>query len=447
MYVSSMELLAALLVVAFLGRRSAWALPLTAVLVTIGAWYFIEPLYLDSFEKFTDQEVESAYGCVFVFLLTLTAATPLTVQWLIPLKAIGARGWTAEVRFPATAVLYLALLTWLTLLTYGVVRMEGDVVGALFPMAGRSGATMWSRAAGADAGPTGFLVSAASYVYVLCIAVFGGLLFVVKDGKHRALLVCLICASWPYVFMQGSRNLILAVVGPCVLSYALFSRQNMAVKGSLVTGAAMVLELALRVVIQYRNIGFGSVSAEGVEDTKHAGLNMASELVYCVQFISNGTLDVARGARYLAEAANAVPRFLWANKPLIGIDYAIARGFGGGMADIGVYATVSTGVIGQGVLNFGLLLGPIAAAVLMAIWVGILTRLRLQGTTMRTMLFLVGLGVTFNLGRDITLLVLWPVVFGYIGIRLVEWSIHYKWRSERGNQGALAFQRRTGLGG
>ena len=36
------------------------------------------------------------------------------------------------------------------------------------------------------------------------------------------------------------------------------------------------------------------------------------------------------------------------------------------------------------------------------------------------MLFMLGAGLTFNLGRDITLLVLWPVVFGYCFVRLAE---------------------------
>jgi len=36
------------------------------------------------------------------------------------------------------------------------------------------------------------------------------------------------------------------------------------------------------------------------------------------------------------------------------------------------------------------------------------------------MLFMLGAGLTFNLGRDITLLVLWPVVFSYCFVRLIE---------------------------
>jgi hypothetical protein len=33
---------------------------------------------------------------------------------------------------------------------------------------------------------------------------------------------------------------------------------------------------------------------------------------------------------------------------------------------------------------------------------------------------MLGAGLTFNLGRDITLLVLWPVIFAYFFVRLIE---------------------------
>ena len=45
---------------------------------------------------------------------------------------------------------------------------------------------------------------------------------------------------------------------------------------------------------------------------------------------------------------NPIPRGLWQGKPLIGIDYAIARGQGWEAVDAqaGVGATISTGMIG-----------------------------------------------------------------------------------------------------
>jgi hypothetical protein len=79
---------------------------------------------------------------------------------------------------------------------------------------------------------------------------------------------------------------------------------------------------------------------------------------------------------------NPIPRGLWKDKPLIGIDYAIARGqlfVGQREGDAGVGATISTGMIGQGVVNFGPFFGVLAAALLMAFWVAILARQDLKG--------------------------------------------------------------------
>jgi len=78
-------------------------------------------------------------------------------------------------------------------------------------------------------------------------------------------------------------------------------------------------------------------------------------------------------------------------------------------------------MIGGGVLNFGPVFGPIAAGILMALWTGLLIRWWEQRQSLlRLVLFMLGAGLTFNLGRDISMLVLWPVIFGYCFVRLVE---------------------------
>jgi len=57
----------------------------------------------------------------------------------------------------------------------------------------------------------------------------------------------------------------------------------------------------------------------------------------------------------------------------------------------------------------------------MALWTGLLIRWWEQRQSLlRFMLFMLGAGLTFNLGRDITMLVLWPVIFAYFFIRLTE---------------------------
>lgn len=180
-------------------------------------------------------------------------------------------------------------------------------------------------------------------------------------------------------------------------------------------------------MINYRDTGLGSFLSGATNDTTfirgHLGFGMMSELCLMNTFYDAGTLDLSYGLRYLQELLNVIPRALWPEKPLLGVDYAMLRGFGddNGGSEIGVFATISSGLIGQGFLNFGPFLGPAAAAALFGAWVVVLARFWKQGASVpRLALFLLGLGLTFNLGRDFTLLVLWPVVFGYTIVRILE---------------------------
>jgi hypothetical protein len=148
---------------------------------------------------------------------------------------------------------------------------------------------------------------------------------------------------------------------------------------------------------------------------------MIEELCFVNAYLDSGDTSPAYGARYLNELLNFIPRAIWPSKPLLGIDYAKWRGFESDEGDLGVNTTVATGMIGGGVLNFGQILGPVAAGILMAFWIGLLIRWWEQRRSLlRLMLFMLGASLTFNLGRDITLLVLWPVIFAYCFIRLAE---------------------------
>ena len=141
-------------------------------------------------------------------------------------------------------------------------------------------------------------------------------------------------------------------------------------------------------------------------------------------YLETGGTSPAYGARYLNELLNFIPRAIWPSKPLIGIDYAKWRGFeslNSEEGEIGVNTTISSGMIGGGVLNFGQIFGPVAAGILLALWTGLLIRWWEQRKSLlRLALFMLGAGLTFNLGRDISLLVLWPVLFAYFFARLTE---------------------------
>jgi MFS family permease len=151
---------------------------------------------------------------------------------------------------------------------------------------------------------------------------------------------------------------------------------------------------------------------------------MIQELCFVNTYLETGGTSPAYGARYLNELLNFVPRMIWPSKPLLGIDYAKWRGFESSDSEddaLGVTTTIASGMIGGGVLNFGQIFGPVVAGILMALWTGLLVRWWEQRKSLlRLALFMLGAGLTFNLGRDITLLVLWPVVFTYFFVRLAE---------------------------
>jgi hypothetical protein len=143
---------------------------------------------------------------------------------------------------------------------------------------------------------------------------------------------------------------------------------------------------------------------------------MYMELAWINRFIDDGSYTPNWGRRYFADLVNPIPRAIWKNKPQIGLDYAEARGMSWDKAEGeqgGVAASISTGMIGQGVVNFGRLLGPVTSALLMALWCGLLARQDLLGREpARLLLYASGLILTFNMGRDITFLVLYPFLFG-----------------------------------
>jgi len=179
---------------------------------------------------------------------------------------------------------------------------------------------------------------------------------------------------------------------------------------------------SMSITAAFKNKGLKLADQEKVHNE---GLNMFEELCWVSTFIDNGQYKINWGQRYFAELVNPIPRGLWRGKPLIGLDYAIARGHGDANDTAGgVNTTISTGFIGQGVVNFGRVLGPAAAALLMSLWIVWLARLDLMVQRLgRLPLYSLGLILTFNLGRDITLITLYPFVFGALAIWFLE---HYQ---------------------
>lgn len=393
-----------------------WAIPALMIYLTTGMWYFTEVFYTpERLIIFNNSILEQGYYQICIFLIVF--------RWLLPKFTHSLQKYPSNITYfnwftiNPQRLLQILLVIWLLLLIYGVSRLNWDFFQALFPQGGRWSPKLWNR--GAVGGQTDFIVSAAGYIYALICAMFGVLIFFQRQPQAKVINLLLILISWPAFYLSGTRNAFLAVAMPAYLTYLLTYRQKWWLKAAISAGLFIGVNYLMLIAISFRNTGIDAYfqgAATLSSETKHDGLNMAEELFYINQFYEQGQLTLQYGMEYLAEALNIIPRFLWPDKPILGHEYNLLRN-----PSSGIQATISAGFIGRGIMNFGPWLGPIAPAILMSLWATFLARLwSQQASILRLALFLVGLGITPNLGRDITLLVLWPMIFGYIIVRYLE---------------------------
>jgi len=393
------------------------------IYVTVFAWYFVDPfLNPEEYDYLPPFLLGQSYGQVLLFLIGFRVFTPAVTRWIVRCRSSD----IFDTRLAPEQILIAAGAIWLLLFLIGIYRMNGDVMGAVLPLDGRGGETMWGRGA-VSSSASGFLISFGGYLFNAVTSFLGVLIFFQRSIAWRLLAVAMFAITLPYFFFAGARSHFLAAVLPLIITYLFYGRHPLVVRVAILAVAFVCLDQGFRFVTAFRATGFRELLAaknpyELVdEDLRQSGLNMIEELCFVNAYLDSGETSPAYGARYLNELLNFVPRAIWPSKPLLGIDYAMWRGFESDEGDLGVNTTVATGMIGGGVLNFGQILGPVAAGILMAFWTGLLIRWWEQRKSLlRLVLFMVGASLTFNLGRDITLLVLWPVVFSYFFVRLAE---------------------------
>jgi len=407
-----------------------------AVYFTIGLWYFadifIDP---DTYRTLDPSSLSAAYWQVVLFLL---AYRFIPRFFLAPSKLQVDDAIKQTNRVKIEAVLALVVPVWLGLMVIGFWRMDWNIVYALLPVGGRNAPHMWSR--GAVGGRTDFLVSTGSYIYNFICALFGVLLVLARKKPADCILLLLLMAiSWPAYFLLGIRHQLLAVVVPMILTFLILSRWALWKRALVALAALICLHFTMLAMLQMRNQGWDAFWESPFKteagEVRHEGLNMGEELAFINGFYGNGELHLTYGADYVAHFANAVPRMLWKSKPKVGFEYAVLRGQpldeNGQPA-----ATISTGLIGQGVVNFGPWLGPLTAACLMCLYTGFLVRQCRPGEhPARLFLFLVGVGLLPNLGRDFTPLVFWPLIFGDLVVRYIDWRSTHAERFLRAPKG------------
>lgn len=421
--------------------REGTGIPVIAVLGTIGAWYIGDALYNDYASNhtmfFPTGLLSSAWWQVALFLFVFLSVVP-TVNRLVnaPLlhhttatsRLFSGRFWKEGLQIPLRDLLYCCAVIWLVLAALAILRLREQSVFFFFPFLGQK-VDAWGRdriGAGIDA-----LLSLASYFQMLVAASFGIVAALAKPLGLRWTAIVGCGLTWPYYILDRTRSSMIVVLLPAILSWVFIRLKGKALtKVVLLFVGLLLVDSWFRFVIAVRDKEAVAVAVRGKRfslsesaEAHHFGLNMFEELCHINSFIADGSYPPNWGQRYFAELVNPIPRALWPGKPTIGIDYAIARGQASSSEEgAGVYATISTGLIGQGVVNFGRLLGPSFAGVLMSFWVAILARLDLQSRRVgRLPLYVLGLVLTFNLGRDITLITLYPFVFGLVILVWLDW--------------------------
>jgi hypothetical protein len=421
-------------------RHKGVGLPMVVVLTTVGAWYFVDVLYNDYAQYQLQLGVDildGAWWQVILFILSFCIFAPLMhrsinkdmLQERSHILRISLKGGLENAYFQAkiTAAFRILTAAWLLIMVLALFKTNFDFLGLIAPFV-QGKAQPWGR--GRVGGGLDAFLSLASYLHIMLVAGFGVIVALSKDVRTRAAAGVIYLLSAPWFFLDRTRNTMLAIALPGLLAWVflrvkggLFFRIGILVVFFLLVDGWMRFIIQTRsgsdIALAFQQVGLGGVTERvSAHKAKHEGLNMFEELGWTNYLILNKQYEPNWGSRYFAELVNPIPRVLWKNKPMIGIDYAIARGQkweGAAAKDGGVGATISTGMIGQGVVNFGPFFGVVAAAFLMATWAAILARQDLKGEkTGRLLLYMVGMVLTFNLGRDITLITLYPFLFGFI---------------------------------
>lgn len=414
-------------------------LPMLAVFGTVFVWYMGDAFYNDYANYhatlFSDQILDDAWWQVAWFIAIFFLLTPL-LNRSINAPYLRQRSHILQLFRKGVddplfqrhlhALFKACLIVWGCLACIAVLRLQSQSLNFFFPVVGYR-ADPWGR--GRVGGGMDAFLSLASYLQMFVSAAFGIVAALVKDRRIRIFAICLCLVTWPYYIFDRTRNTMLSVVLPSVLAWTFLRlRGNIVQKVSVLCVCFLAVNAWFGFVISNRSDkaitaafmqeGFDFQQSQSV---RHEGLNMFEELCWINFFFKEKTYNPSWGERYFAELANPIPRSLWPGKPTIGIDYAVARGQALEESGEGAGATISTGMIGQGVVNFRQVLGPAFAALLMSLWAVLLARLDLRGALFgRLPLFALGFILTFNLGRDITFITLYTFFFGWIIIWCME---------------------------
>lgn len=410
-------------------RRRPWAVPAAAIYGVVAFWY-LGNIFQSGMPRLVRTLGEEWVEWGLVQVSIFTVAFRFLVPWVCPQFLPPGRPLFDPARplgnEEATVTRALAA-AWAMLTLVGFYRVDGDILSILIPPLSDEPKSMFGRAA--IGGSYDFLVSIAGYSY-LAVGGLLGAVAVLASRPGPRLVGTILCGLTllPNLF-QHARHTALAIVMPGLLTLMLVKDCTRSLKAVIVLATLSFLVAWFSFMTAARsgqrdwNEAFAGTQL--IDSSKDAdvfvGLEMFDELCHIGRLKDNGKYDPGFFGEYYQEAVSFVPRGVWPGKPLVGFDYAIARGFEDPQNPGSVRVILSRGLIGQGVANCGGYLGPVVAALVAALWAGVLTRMWAQrGRPARLGLYLIGLALTINMGRGVSLLALFPFVFAYAGVRFLE---------------------------
>ena len=410
--------------------------PVLMILGTIGVWYIGDVFYNDYAHNhavvFSPEILGTAWWQVTLFVVSMTCSAALIHRkwnraylqngsWIH--RAIMMGKLPDGFQRGIASIWFATSMLWLILVVAAIMKLGDEAWYYFFPFIGAK-RDPWGRAQ--IGGGWSAVLSLAHYSEVLVGALLGVVWALDRRRPIRwiAGIQCIL-AWFPIVFDRTRKNMI-AVLLPAMLCWTLVRlRVPLVWKFCVIVFLFACLNAWFLIIISQREgmrIDFAELRSGNVhtsEETRHEGLNMYEELCWINSYLREGTLHAGWGTNYFANLVNPIPRAIWPGKPLIGLDYAAARGEQ--LTDAGSASTVSHGSGGQGVVNFGLLGGPAVAGLLMGVWACALARLDLRGAEIgRLPLYVIGITITFEFGRDITMLTLYPYLFGFGVVWLVQ---------------------------
>src|SRR4051812_27622837 len=232
-------------------NRNAFGITLI-VYITVFAWYFVDPfINPEQYDYLPSSLLGQSYGQVLLFLIAFRVFVSVATRWIVGRRNSG----ISDMRLTPEQILIGAATFWFVLLLIGIYRMDGDVMGAVFPIDGRAGPTMWGRGA-VDTAGSGFLISFAGYVFNAITAFLGVLVFFQRSIAWRLLAGAMFAITLPYFFFAGARSHFLAAVMPFILTYLFYGRHLLILKLVILLIAFFCLNEGFKFVTAFRLGGF-----------------------------------------------------------------------------------------------------------------------------------------------------------------------------------------------